>query len=174
MLLLSTAPTWAQKAKPNKKKEPKRVKVTKSGNSPAAIKMQLSSKTREEKNTMDRCPLHNRRLPLSDNYRADASDYTPGDNYPFAYQLNYRRYCPVCTRIMDKEAKAEEKEAKEQMKGEATFGRCPLHNVQLKGNPDYDSKNFEAQPDERMPHARQYRFKNYCKVCTKIHKIENE
>lgn len=171
-LLLSTAPTWAQKA--NSKKEPKRVKVAKSGNSAAAIKVQLSSKTREEKNTMDRCSLHNRRMPLSDNYRADASDYTPGENYPFAYQLNYRRYCPVCTRTMDKEAKDEEKEDKAQMKGEATFERCAIHNIALKGNPDYDSKNFEAQPDSRMPHARQYRFKNYCKVCTKVHKIENE
>jgi len=172
-LLLSTAPTWAQKNKPNNK-EPKRVKVAKSGNSAAAIKVQLSSKTREEKNTMDRCPLHNRRLPLSDNYRADASDYTPGDNYPFAYQLNYRRYCPVCTRVMDKEARTEEKEDKEQMKGEATFERCAVHNSPLKGNPDYNNKDFEEQPDGRMPHARQYRFKNYCKVCTKVHKIENE
>lgn len=174
-LLLSTAPSWAQKEKNDKtEKEPQRVRVAKSGNSEAAIKVQLSSKTREEKNTMDRCPLHNKRMPLSDNYRADASDYTPGDDYPFAYQLNYRRYCTACTRVMDKEAKTTEKEDQSNMKGEATFERCEVHNAALKGNPDYDSKNAEESPAKDMPHARQYKFKNYCKVCTKVHQIQNK
>lgn len=173
VLFLSTTPAWAQKAgKTKDNKEPKRVKVAKSGNSIEAIKMQLSSKTREEKNTMDRCPLHNKRMPLSDNYRADASDYTPGDDYPFAYQLNYRRYCNACTRVMDKEAKNMKKEDQEQRKGEVTFDRCEVHNAPLKGNPDYNNKDVEDNPSSDMPHARQYQFKNYCKICTKVYKIQ--
>ncbi len=171
-LLGTTNQASAQKEK--KEKEPKKVKVAKgSGNSVAAIMVQLSSTTREEKNTMDRCPLHNRHMSLSDNYRADASDYTPGEEYPFAYQLNYRRYCNVCTRIMAKEAKAFEEEDKEANKEKATFERCELHATALKGNPDHSKNDYEKNPSPEMPHAKQYLFKNYCKVCTKVYKIKN-
>jgi hypothetical protein len=174
-LFVNLDQTAAQKEKKERKeKEPKKVQVAKSGNSTAAIMVQLSSTTREEKNTMDRCPLHNKRMSLSDNYRADASDYTPGDEYPFAYQLNYRRYCPVCTRVMDKEAKDFEAEDKAANKETATFERCELHGTPLKGNPEYDKTDFEKNPEATMPHAKQYLFKNYCKVCTKVHKIEHQ
>jgi len=79
----------------------------------------------------------------------------------------------VCTRVMDKEAKQEEKEDRNQMKGEVTFERCELHNAPLKGNPDYDSKNPEKNPSPDTPHARQNKFKTCCKVCTKVYKINN-
>lgn len=173
MTLLGTShQALAQKGK--KEKEPKKVKVAKGGgNSIAAIMVQLSSTTREEKNTMDRCPLHNRHMSLSDNYRANASDYTPGDEYPFAYQLNYRRYCPVCTRIMTKEAKDFEEEEKTASKEKVTFERCQLHATALKGNPDHNKTDYEKNPSAEMPHAKQYLFKSYCKVCTKVHKIQN-
>ncbi|MGH1335079.1 MAG: hypothetical protein ACRBFS_03050 [Aureispira sp.] len=171
-LLVNTNQAWAQKEK--KQKEPKKVKVAKGGNSTAAIMVQLSSTTREEKNTMDRCPLHNKRMSLSDNYRADASDYTPGDEYPFAYQLNYRRYCAVCTRVMTKEAKSFEEEDKAENKGDVTFERCELHGTPLKGNTDQNKTDFEKNPSADMPHAKQYLFKTYCKVCTKVHKIQNQ
>lgn len=172
ILFVHVNQSWAQKGK--KQKEPKKVKVAKGGNSTAAIMVQLSSTTREEKNTMNRCPLHKRRMGLSDNYRADASDYTPGDNYPFAYQLNYRRYCRVCTRIMTKEAKNFEKEDKEANKGSVTFERCELHATPLKGNPDQDKTDYEKNPSADMPHAKQYLFKYYCKVCTKVYKIQKQ
>lgn len=164
----------AQKAKDgNKEAKPQKVKVAKNGNSAAAITVQLSGMTREEKNTMSRCPLHNRHMSLSDNYRADASDYTPGDDYPFAYQLNYRRYCPVCTKVMEKEAKTFEEEDKAANEGLQSFERCPVHNSPLKGNPEQDKVDYEKNPSSDMPHAKQYLFKYYCKTCTKVYKIQN-
>ncbi|BDS15296.1 hypothetical protein [Aureispira anguillae] len=158
----------------NNPEKPKKVRVAKNGNSAAAIAVQLSGMTREEKNTMSRCPLHNKHMSLSDNYRADASDYTPGDEYPFAYQLNYRRYCASCTRIMEKEAKNFEAEDRAANEGKQTFERCPVHNSSLKGNPDQDKVDYEKNPSPDMPHAKQYLFKNYCKICTKVYKIQHQ
>lgn len=152
----------------------KKVKAAKKGNSMAAIIVQVSGMTREEKNTMSNCPLHSKRMTLSDNYRADASDYTPGDEYPFAYQLNYRRYCTVCTRVMSKEAKMIAIEDENINKGKGTFERCGLHNSPLKGNTLQDKVDYEKNPSADMPHAKQYLFKNYCTVCTKIYKIQNK
>lgn len=127
----------------------------------------VSKMSREEKNTITECPLHNpgREMPLSDNYRANASDYTTCYEYPFAYQLNYRRYCKVCTRIMAKESGTQMP-----IISKGTFERCSIHNTPLKSNPDYDTMGYERNPDKSTPHARQYWFKYYCKTCTKIHK----
>ncbi len=125
----------------------------------------VSKMSREEKNTMNECPLHhsNREMPLSDNYRANASDYTTCYEYPFAYQLNYRRYCKTCTRIMAKESGTQMPKI-----ARSTFERCPVHNAQLKGNPEHDRIQYERHPDSNTPHAKQYLFKYYCKTCTKI------
>lgn len=173
IICLITSSTTVIGQKSNNKSKPQKVRMTKSGNSAAAISVQLSGMTREEKNTMSRCPLHNKHMGLSDNYRADASDYTPGDDYPFAYQLNYRRYCTVCTKVMEKEAKAFEAEDRAVNEGKATFERCPVHNVSLKGNPDQDKVDYEKNPSPDSPHAKQYLFKNYCKICTKVYKIQH-
>ena len=156
-----------------KSAKPKKAKVAKNGNSTEAIKIQLSGMTREEKNTMSRCPLHNKHMSLSDNYRADASNYTPGDDYPFAYQLNYRRYCPVCTKVMEKEAKEFEEEDKEENENVQTFERCPVHNSPLKGNTEQNKIDYEKDPSPDTPHAKQYLFKYYCKTCTKVFKIQH-
>jgi hypothetical protein len=132
----------------------------------------VSKMSREEKNTMNECPLHNsnKEMPLSDNYRANASDYTTCYEYPFAYQLNYRRYCRTCTRIMAKEYGSQM--PKISRASAATFERCSVHNVQLKGNPDYDRIQYERNPAAETPHAKQYLFKYYCKSCTKIVKAQ--
>ncbi|BDS15297.1 hypothetical protein [Aureispira anguillae] len=137
----------------------------------AATVHKVSKMTREEKNTATECPLHNRgkEMPLSDNYRANASDYTTCYEYPFAYQLNYRRYCKVCTKIMAKESGDNSPVVIQN-----TFERCAIHNVQLKGNPDYDKVMYERNPNSDTPHAKQYWFKNYCKTCTKIVKAKSK
>lgn len=129
----------------------------------------VSKMSREEKNTMNECPLHNgnHEMPLSDNYRANASDYTTCYEYPFAYQLNYRRYCKACTRIMSKESGTQMPKI-----ARSTFERCPVHNAQLKGNPDYDRIQYEREPESATPHAKQYLFKYYCKSCTKIVRLQ--
>lgn len=171
--LITSSTSLIGQDSPKKSGKPKKVKVAKNGNSAAAITVQLSGMTREEKNTMSRCPLHNKHMSLSDNYRADASDYTPGDDYPFAYQLNYRRYCNACTKIMEKEAKSFEAEDRAVNDGRQTFERCPVHNAFLKGNPDQDKVDYEKDPSPDMPHAKQYLFKNYCKICTKVYKIQH-
>lgn len=159
--------------KKGKTSKPAKVRPTKNGNSAAAISVQLSSMTREEKNTMSHCPLHNKHMSLSDNYRADASDFRQSDDYPFAYQLNYRRYCNTCTKILDREVKnfEEEEKAANQADG-ATFERCPIHSAPLLKNGDYDKIDYEKNPQADMPHAKQYLFKNYCKTCTKVYKIQ--
>jgi|GEM_PF-2562022 len=154
-----------------KDKDAKPAKVKPAKNSSAAIIVQLSEMNREEKNTMSHCPLHNKHMSLSDNYRADASDFRQSDEYPFAYQLNYRRYCKVCTKILDKEERGFEEEERLANSGKATFERCPVHNASLVSNPDYDKVDYEKNPSTDAPHARQYLFKNYCKICTKVHKI---
>jgi len=131
----------------------------------------VSKMSREEKNTITECPLHNqtKEMPLSDNYRANASDYTTSYEYPFAYQLNYRRYCRVCTKIMSKDSGQ-----KMPVIPKGTFQRCPAHNASLKGNPDYNNIIYERNPSANTPHARQYSFKYYCKTCTKIVKDEEK
>lgn len=138
----------------------------------AATVHKVSKMTREEKNTVTECPLHNKgkEMPLSDNYRANASDYTTCYEYPFAYQLNYRRYCKVCTKIMSKES-GDSKSPVSSNKG--TFERCSIHNTGLKSNPDYDNTMYERNPNPNTPHAKQYWFKNYCKTCTKIVKAKS-
>jgi len=173
LLLFFVATSASVVAQKSGNNNTKKTKVAKNGNSAAAITVQLSGMTREEKNTMSRCPLHNRRMSLSDNYRADASDYTPGDEYPFAYQLNYRRYCPVCTKVMEKEAKSFEKEDEEVMEGAQSFERCPVHNSPLKGNSEQNKVDYEKNPSSDTPHAKQYLFKYYCKTCTKVFKIQH-
>lgn len=127
----------------------------------------VSKLSREEKNTMTSCPLHstNREMPLSDNYRANASDYTTCYEYPFAYQLNYRRYCRTCTRIMAKDYNTQMPRI---ARASATFQRCEVHNIALKGNPDYDRVQYERNPAGDTPHARQYLYKYFCKTCTKV------
>lgn len=126
----------------------------------------ISKMSREEKNTMVQCPLHFKGdMPMSDNYRANASDYTTCYEYPFAYQLNYRRFCKICTKIMSKESGDAAP-----VITKATFERCGVHNNGLKGNPDYDNVHYEKKPAADTPHAKQYLFKNYCTICTKIYK----
>ncbi len=86
----------------------KKAKAAKDGNAKATITAHVSGLNRDEKNKMVKCPIHHKHMSLSDNFRANGSDHSPGDNYPFAYQLNYRRYCNACTRIMKKEVVVEE------------------------------------------------------------------
>lgn len=173
-LLINSAPLLAQKKGTTEKpKKEEKVKVAKNGNSAAGIAVQVSGLSREEKNTMASCPVHNKHMGLSDNYRADASDYTPGDHYPFAYQLNYRRYCLPCTKVMSKEAHVEDTGGKASA-NKATFERCALHNSELKGNGDYDKVSYEKNPSADMPHAKQYLYKNYCTICTKVYKIQHQ
>jgi len=131
----------------------------------------VSKMSREKKNTMTSCPLHhpNKKMPISDNYRPDASDYTTCFEYPFAYQLNYRRYCRVCTRIMSKDYGE-----KMPMKAKASFERCGIHNKPLLGNPDYSGLMQKDDPNDYTPHARQYKFKYYCKVCTRVVRKQNK
>lgn len=180
LLIISSTMVAAQKGKNknNTKEKPAKsqpVKVNSKGASKEGIMAQLSGMNREEKNTMSRCPLHNKRMSLSDNYRADASDFRVSDGYPFAYQLNYRRYCPVCTKALEKEEKSFEAEEKAANKGgEATFERCELHGATLVKNGDHDPLNSEKSPQSDMPHAKQYLFKTYCKTCTKVYKIQTQ
>ena len=87
----------------------KKPKAAKDGNSKATTIAHVSGLTRDEKNKMFKCPIHHKHMNLSDNFRATGSDHSSGDNYPFAYQLNYRRYCNACTRVMKKEAVIVEK-----------------------------------------------------------------
>ena len=156
---------------PKEKKE-KRVKPSKHSESPEALSARLSTMDRDEKNSVANCPLHNRHMSLSDNYRADASEYEPGEHYPFAYQLNYRRYCNACTRIMAKEAKVTAAEVDEFNKHRAVYERCDLHNDKLLHNPDQDKVDYERSPAADMPHAKQYLLKDYCNTCTKVYKIQ--
>lgn len=58
--------------------------------------------------------------------------------------------------------------------GKATFERCGIHNTALVSNPDYDKNNYEKNPSSDMPHAKQYLFKNCCKICSKVFKIQQK
>lgn len=131
----------------------------------------LENMTREEKNTMTICPMHGTKMSLSDNYRANASDYRQSGNFPFAYQLNYRRHCPKCTASLEAEDKAIEKE-NQRNANEATFERCATHNESMFVNGDHRPIDYEKNPSQDCPNAAQYGFKTYCKTCTKIHKIQ--
>lgn len=166
--------TWAQEVVPEKSVKEKKIKAAKDGNASAAIVAQVSGLTREEKNTMTRCPIHNKHMSLSNNYRANASDFTISDAYPFSYQLNYRRYCSKCSRIMSKEAQFFVAQDRSVNGGKATFERCGIHNTALVSNPDYDKNNYEKNPSSDMPHAKQYLFKNCCKICSKVFKIQQK
>lgn len=172
--LCATTTMTAQDDKADKPAKEKKAKAAKDGNSSATIVAQVSGLNREEKNTMMRCPIHSKHMSLSDNYRANASDYTIGDEYPFAYQLNYRRYCTKCTRVMSKEAQFFEAQDRSINSRQVSFERCELHNKPLVGNPDMDKIDYEKNPSSDMPHAKQYLFKNYCKVCTKVFSIQKK
>lgn len=177
LFLSSTAIAWAQRAEPQDSL-PER-KLTKRERDYLAMVeyrktvYRISKLSREEKNTIASCPLHNtnREMPLSDNYRANASDYTTCYEYPFAYQLNYRRYCKVCTRIMSKDSDTQMPRIS---RSSATFQRCEVHNTPLKGNPDYNRVQYERDPVTTSPHARQYLYKYFCKTCTKIVKQQEQ
>jgi len=170
--VVSATPSMAQDNKNNK--EAKVKPISRKVNSKEAIVAQLSGMTREDKNSLSTCPLHNKSMKLSDNYRADGSKFEPGDNYPFAYQLNYRRYCPVCTRVMSKEgADVVQEEAAEKTKGGVL--KCKVHKKKLQSNPAYNPDDYETNPNKtEMPHARQYRFARYCKICSKVYKIQEK
>ncbi len=135
----------------------------------------IANLSREEKNTMNECPLHRKKMKLSDNYRANASDFRQSDDYPFAYQLNYRRYCTKCTKILDKEERSFAKQ--ERSRGnKATMERCPLHNQFMKTNPEFSSVNSvsDRERDEDIINAKQYKGRYYCKTCSKLHSIRHK
>lgn len=136
---------------------------------PLNLMAQLS---REEKNTMTTCPLHSKRMSLSDNYRANASDFRQSEDYPFAYQLNYRRFCPICTKTLSKE-EARFKKEERSVGGKSTFTRCDYHNEYMKTNPEFSSVNSTSDRDREkdMIHAKQYRGRFYCKSCSKLYSI---
>lgn len=128
--------------------------------------------SREEKNGIDVCPLHGKKMPLSDNYRANASDFAVSDGYPFARQLCYRRCCDKCTKAMTKEEEAAKK-LKNKHGGEPTFERCALHNQTLFISDQHNTMDYEKNPKEGIPHAKQYRFKTFCPTCTKQYEKAN-
>jgi hypothetical protein len=134
----------------------------------ANVETDYSGLTREEKNTMTVCPQHGKRMSLSDNYRANASDYHESDGYPFARQLNYRRACDHCTKAMTREEKIAKKKT-QLHKGEATFERCPLHNESLIISENYHALDYEKYPSADTPNAKAYKFKTYCPTCSKLH-----
>jgi hypothetical protein len=174
LLMAGSSPLMSQDDNSGKPAKEKKAKAAKNGNSSATIVAQVSGMNREEKNTMSVCPIHSKHMSLSDNYRANASDYTAGDEYPFAYQLNYRRYCKKCTKIMSKEAEFFDAQDKSVNRGKSTFERCELHNEPLMGNTDQDKIDYEKNPSTDMPHAKQYLFRLYCKTCTKVFKIQDK
>jgi hypothetical protein len=185
--LLCAENTFAQKngkdkTKPNKvekngktttkPKTKKELAAQKSANEEAKL-AGINEMSREEKNTMVVCPLHRSRMSLSDNYRANASDFSLSEGHPFAKQLNYRRCCDKCTKVMIKEERMAQKAQKQKDKG-ATFQRCEIHNVSLELSGDYSATSYEKFPDSETPHAKQYKFKTYCKTCSKIHDQKNK
>lgn len=132
----------------------------------------LENLSREEKNTMRKCPLHKKKMKLSDNYRANASDFRRSEDYPFAYQLNYRRYCSVCTKLLTKEEK--QFAAEERARGnKASMQRCTVHNKFMKTNPEFSSvKSIKNEKrDEDIINAKQYMGRFYCRVCSKVYRI---
>ncbi|MCH2042859.1 MAG: hypothetical protein MK212_01870 [Saprospiraceae bacterium] len=178
LCLFCAMPTYAQKGKDGQKD--KTNKDQKNNNSAAAKANANAAKysvldqlTREEKNTMTDCPLHGGHMSLSDNYRANATDFRQSGAYPFAYQLNYRRSCKKCTNTLVQEERALERETKRNANA-ASFERCPIHNEALLKNGEESSMNYSRETNAETPHAQQYKFKFYCKTCTKIHKINNK
>ena len=151
--------TKTSKEQPSKDKAPKAKVAANTGND-------YSGLTREEKNTMTVCPEHGKRMSLSDNYRANASDAHESGGHPFAKQLNYRRACTACTKAMVKEEQAAKKKQNPKA-GQPTFDKCVVHNKTLFISEDYHAISYEKFPDENTPNAKQYKFKTYCKACTK-------
>lgn len=146
------SPTFAQKGKNTSKetgKEKKEPKDKESTNSKAAKYSVLDQLTREEKNTMVKCPLHGSHMPLSDNYSASAGDSHQSGAYPFAYQLNYRRFCKKCTRAFTKEKKASEREAKRSA-SVTSLERCTVYDEILLKNGERFSMNYAKQTSK--PH----------------------
>ncbi len=161
--------TTGKTTKPKTKKE---LAAIKAANEEAKL-AGINEMSREEKNTLVVCPVHRKRMSLSDNYRANASDFSLSEGHPFAKQLNYRRCCDKCTKVMIKEEREALKAQKQKDKG-ATFQRCEVHNVPLELSGDYSATSYEKFPDTEMPHAKQYKFKTYCKTCTKLHEQKNK
>jgi hypothetical protein len=178
--ILCASPVFAQKgkdpkkggneepAKTNPKNQPPKNTDPKSQDNKDARLANLGKLSRDEKNTMTRCPLHGNHMPLSEEYRANASDFSESEEHPFAKQLNYRRYCSKCTGVMVKEEKEARKLEKE-FRCKETFARCEIHNVPIICNPDFNPNDTELRPDKDFPHAKQYKSKGQCKTCSKLY-----
>lgn len=121
--------------------------------------------------TLRICPLHDKKMHLNDNYRPEGDTIRELKDYPFAYQLGFRRYCRTCTRVLHKEIAAFEKQSQKQYAKSMTFDRCALHNADLKGNKSHNPVDYVREQDKayqaEYPHAQQYRYKFYCARCTK-------
>lgn len=157
----------SDKGKDDKKNQPASAKSNNAVSDKILAK--LETMTREEKNTMTTCPMHGLHMELSDNYRANASDYRQSAEYPFAYQLNYRRHCKKCTQALEAEDKAIAK-ADRRDANEPTFERCTAHNETMFVNGEHRPIDFEKEPSSETPFAQAYGFKYYCKTCNKLHK----
>lgn len=132
-------------------------------------KAAIAALSRDEKNAMKQCPLHKKHMSLSDNFLSTATDEENTQNYPFAYQLHYRRHCPVCTKIMDKAAKSSANAAKK-AGNKPTNEKCTVHNQPLYTNPEYNSVSAVKDKDRRKTavNAKQYKGRVYCKTCSKV------
>lgn len=147
-----------------------KVKPAPKENKQTVIISQLDKMSRDEKNTLSKCPLHRKQMSISDNFEADVSSNPPVVNYPFAYQLNYRRYCDACTRIQKRAVRLDKKQGNTESFSDSDH--CAVHKTTLANNPDYNKNDHAHKTIAEMPHAKQYRLKKYCKVCTKIYKIQ--
>jgi hypothetical protein len=118
---------------------------------------------------MSQCPLHKKHMSLSDNFLSTATNQENTADFPFAYQLHYRRYCPICTNIMEKDTKDRALAAKK-AGDKATSEKCVVHSIPLYTNPDYDSVNAIKDKDRRKTaiNAKQYKGRVYCKTCSKV------
>jgi hypothetical protein len=154
------------KDKDGKKTDPKAKDNTKKA---GPVNINIEGLSREEKNTMTRCPLHGKHMNLSDNYRANASDFQESQEYPFAKQLQYRRFCGTCTKVMKAEHRKFEQENRRNA-DKPSFERCVVHNESMFVNGEYSSVNYQREINPDIPHAQQYKFKFYCKTCTKLYK----
>ena len=161
-----------KKEKPKKPAKPSKAELRAADQTKKATTLdeeELDKLSREEKNTMTRCPLHNKHMNLSDNYRANASDFQQSQNYPFAYQLQYRRYCTSCTKLLTVEYNRYQRENRRNA-DKPTFERCEPHSEGLFVNGDYEPTGYMDKPNVGIPHAKQYKNKFYCKTCTKLYK----
>lgn len=181
-LLIATQTVTAQKKgtskQSNKTEKAKSVKVGKRS-SAAAIEAQLSGMTRADKNKMTHSPLTGKRMRLNKNYQADAEEQDGVEEFPFAAQLGYRRYCEVATRRYERAQKKNTKVTSDKgaIKNSTSSNEqthCQIYGNVLLKNPDYDPSKEIKQVDPETPNAKQYGQKNYCKACTKIYKIRQK